>query len=60
MLLDVGEEVAEKDACAMEHFLSAETLARITDFVKRKQRENGAAKRRAPVRRRPASGGGAK
>jgi len=60
MLLDVGEEVAEKDACSMEHFLSAETLARITDFVKRKQRENSAAKRRAPVRRRPAFGGGAK
>ena len=34
LLLKVADETAEKDACAMEHFLSAETLARITEFVK--------------------------
>ena len=34
LLLKVGDETAEKDACSMEHFLSAETLARITEFVK--------------------------
>ncbi len=39
MLLKVDDETAEKDACAMEHFLSAETLARITDFVKAHKRK---------------------
>ncbi|HRT30089.1 MAG TPA: metal-dependent transcriptional regulator [Kiritimatiellia bacterium] len=34
MLLKVSDETAEKDACAMEHFLSPETLACIADFVK--------------------------
>ena len=34
VLLRVGDGTAEKDACAMEHFLSAETLARITEFVR--------------------------
>ena len=34
LLLKVEEQTAEKDACTMEHFLSAETLARITEFVK--------------------------
>lgn len=33
-LLNVSEANAEKDACSMEHFLSAETLARIAEFVK--------------------------
>ncbi len=37
-LLKVSEETAELDACAMEHFLSAETLARIADFVKVRRR----------------------
>lgn len=32
-LLNVSEENAEKDACSMEHFLCAETLARISEFV---------------------------
>ena len=37
--LNVSEENAEKDACSMEHFLSAETLARIADFVKTHRRK---------------------
>ena len=41
LLLKVADETAEKDACAMEHFLSAETLARITDFVKNHARKKG-------------------
>ena len=39
LLLKVAEETAEKDACTMEHFLSAETLARITEFVKSHRRK---------------------
>ena len=39
LLLNVADETAEKDACAMEHFLGAETLARITDFVKKNKRK---------------------
>jgi DtxR family Mn-dependent transcriptional regulator len=39
LLLKVADETAEKDACAMEHFLSAETLARITDFVKARNKK---------------------
>jgi len=38
VLLGVTEETAEKDACSMEHFLGAETLARITEFVRRKRK----------------------
>lgn len=34
MRLGVSEEVADKDACCMEHILSAETLSKIEDFVK--------------------------
>jgi len=37
LLLGVTEETAEKDACSMEHFLGAETLARVTEFVRRKR-----------------------
>lgn len=40
-LLKVSEATAEKDACTMEHFLSAETLACITDFVKAQKRKRG-------------------
>jgi len=40
-LLDVSEANAEKDACSMEHFLSAETLACITSFVKTHKRKKG-------------------
>lgn len=39
MILKVTDETAEKDACAMEHFLSPETLARITEFVKTNKRK---------------------
>ena len=35
----VSDETAEKDACTREHFLSAETLACITDFVKAQKRK---------------------
>jgi DtxR family transcriptional regulator, Mn-dependent transcriptional regulator len=42
VLLGVTEETAEKDACGMEHFLGAETLARITDFVRRKRKRKSA------------------
>ena len=38
-LLKVDDETAEKDACTMEHILSAETLARIADFVKSRNRK---------------------
>lgn len=31
--LGVQEEIAEKDACSMEHFLSAQTLEKIKLFV---------------------------
>ena len=39
MLLKVSDETAEKDACAMEHFLSPETLTRIAEFVKTNSRK---------------------
>ena len=31
--LGVSESIAEKDACLMEHILSAETMERIQDFL---------------------------
>lgn len=34
--LGVSEDTADKDACCMEHILSAETLSRIESFVKPK------------------------
>ena len=33
--LGVSEAIADKDACSMEHILSAETLSTIEDFMKR-------------------------
>lgn len=33
VILEVNEEVAEKDACEMEHALHPETLKRLTRFV---------------------------
>lgn len=33
--LGVSEAIADKDACCMEHILSAETLATIEDFMKK-------------------------
>ena len=35
MKLNVPEETADKDACLMEHILSATTLDRIRDFVEK-------------------------
>ena len=43
MVLGVAAETAEKDACSMEHFLSAETLGRIEAFVKSNQKKKGRA-----------------
>lgn len=34
MRLGVSRRIADKDACVMEHFLSAETMDRIRDFLK--------------------------
>ncbi len=34
--LNVSDKIAEKDACAMEHILSTETMERIQDFLKTK------------------------
>lgn len=39
VLLGVSVERAETDACAMEHILSAETLARIKEFVRAHRRK---------------------
>ena len=33
--LNVPAETADKDACLMEHFLSAETMDKIRDFLKK-------------------------
>ena len=33
--LGVSEAIADKDACSMEHILSAETLSTIEDFMKK-------------------------
>jgi len=38
-LIGVSEENAEKDACSMEHFPRAETLARVTEFVRKHKRK---------------------
>ena len=38
LVLGVSEQVAEVDACAMEHVLSPETLERIAAFIKKKGR----------------------
>ena len=39
MLLKVSDKTADKDACAMEHFLSPETLTCIAEFVKAHRRK---------------------
>ena len=41
LLLGVPLEVAERDACAMEHLLSQETYDAIEKFRKSKNRKNG-------------------
>lgn len=35
ILLGVSERIADKDACQMEHIVSAETLDRIRDFLRK-------------------------
>ncbi len=35
MRLGVSRRIADKDACLMEHFLSAETMDKIRDFLKK-------------------------
>ena len=42
--LGVSEAIADKDACSMEHILSAETLSTIEDFMK-KENEGTVAKK---------------
>ena len=37
MKLGVSRRIADKDACLMEHILSAETLDKIRDFTERKK-----------------------
>ena len=34
-VLDVDPEVAEEDACLMEHAVSTHTMERLTDFLRR-------------------------
>ena len=50
--LGVTEAIADQDACSMEHILSAETLAKIEDFMKNVKpksapRKGGEEKRKA-------------
>ena len=40
--LGVGERNAEKDACLMEHILSAETMERVQDFLGQKNGKTAA------------------
>jgi len=47
--IGVSEEVANKDACNMEHILSAETLEKIEDFVKVAEPKTAAASK-APAK----------
>ena len=39
MLIGVSERIADKDACQMEHIISAETLDRIRDFLRKNKKE---------------------
>ena len=48
LLLGVPPEVAERDACAMEHLLSKETYAAIEKFRKSKSRKNKRGAQTAP------------
>lgn len=42
MLLGVSKRIADKDACQMEHIISAETLDRIRDFLRKTKKESAA------------------
>jgi DtxR family Mn-dependent transcriptional regulator len=39
ILIGVSEKIADKDACQMEHIISAETLDRIRDFLRKAKKE---------------------
>ena len=41
MTLGVSAETAERDACAMEHILSEETLERIREWVRSEAKPTG-------------------
>ena len=41
ILIGVSERIADKDACQMEHIISAETLDRIRDFLRKAKAEKG-------------------
>ena len=41
VLIGVSERIADKDACQMEHIISAETLDRIRDFLRKAKKEAG-------------------
>ena len=51
MRIGVSEEVSDKDACCMEHILSAETLSKIETFMESKQCSKA---RKSKVRKAPA------
>lgn len=38
ILIGVSERIADKDACQMEHIISAETLDRIRDFLRKSKK----------------------
>jgi DtxR family Mn-dependent transcriptional regulator len=42
MLIGVSKRVADKDACQMEHIISAETLDRIRDFLRKSKKDKAA------------------
>ena len=39
ILIGVSERIADKDACQMEHIISAETLDRIRDFLRKTKKD---------------------
>lgn len=46
--LGVSEAIADKDACSMEHILSAETLSKIEEFMKPAESGSSAKKSKNP------------
>ena len=40
MLIGVSKRIADKDACQMEHIISAETLDRIRDFLRKSKKDS--------------------
>ena len=43
MRIGVSQRIADKDACLMEHILSAETMDKIRDFLKKGPPQNASA-----------------